>query len=164
MRNAIPELTTSTRASLRRAAAAVVCAAAACAIMAASAGAGTAAASPEHRCKLPGYSSVTFVYGVTGTSPHVLLHVRNARVICGGPDDGHWDPIGSTHTVVLAPAPKIRLIPYNSTASWPATLPQLIQLTRLKGRDRTFGWFGDAYGVTVNSAGQIASLTELFHP
>ena len=65
---------------------------------------------------------------------------------------------------VLAVGASIRLIPINSTGSRPATFAQLVRLTALQTRDKTFGWFGGAYGVTVNASGQISSLTELFHP
>jgi hypothetical protein len=140
--------------------AATICVAALAAVAAS-----PATSSPQHPCKLRGYSAVKFVYGVLGSLPNARLRVRNARVICGGPDDGHWDPIGPMHIVRLSAAPTIELLPTNSVAApKPATLAQLAQLTRLKFRDPDFGWFGDAYGVQINSAGRITSLTELFHP
>ena len=144
----------------RRVACAIAGACAAAAVVA-----GPAMSSPEHPCKLPGFSSVKFIEKVSGTPPQIQLRVRNARVICGGPDDGHWDPIGATHTVPLPAAAKIRLIRGDSgTTAQPATLSQLKRLTELQTRDKQFGWFGGGYGVRVNASGQITSLTELFHP
>jgi hypothetical protein len=159
MRRTADRSATPIRSHLRRAALAFVAGALLAALAATS-----AVSSPERPCKLPGFSSVKFVYAVTGTPPHVLLHVRNARVICGGPDDGHWDPIGPMHTVGLADPVTISLIGPSSTTARPATLAQLRQLTRLQTRDRRFGWFGGAYGVRTGAAGQVDSLTELFHP
>lgn len=144
---------------IRRLASATVCAA-----LVAAVGASPAASSPEHPCKLPGYSSVKFVYRVLGKAQHARLRVRDARVICGGPDDGHWDPIGTMHTVRLSAAARIRLLPRDSLTPQPATLAQLARLTTLKSRDPDFGWYSGAYGVRTNSAGRIRSLTELFHP
>ena len=147
------------RPSVRRVLSAIAGTAAAAAVLAS-----PATSSPEHPCRLPGFSSVTFVEKVSGEPPRLRLSVRNARVICGGPDDEHWDPIGATHTVALPASAKIRLIPSASTTARPATPAQFIRLTRLQSRDTSFGWFGGAYGVRTSSSGQIASLTELFHP
>ena len=155
-----PPSWTAIPAAARRAIGALAGAAVAAAVMAS-----PAVSSPEHPCKLPGFSSVKFIEGVSGSAGQIQLVVRNARVICGGPDDEHWDPIGAAHYVPLPASAKIRLIPENSaTTPRPATLAQLRRLTKLKTRDKQFGWFGGGYGVRTGSSGQITSVTELFHP
>ena len=160
MNPTVPPSWTAIPVAARRAIGAIAGAAAVAAVMAS-----PAASSPEHPCKLPGFSSVKFIEGVSGSAGQIQLVVRNARVICGGPDDEHWDPVGTAHHVPLPTSAKIRLIPDNSTTMpRPATLSQLRRLTELKTRDKQFGWFGGGYGVRTSPSGQITSVTELFHP
>jgi hypothetical protein len=152
-------LATSIWSCYRRVAFGIVCAA-----LVAAVGASPAASASERPCKLPGFSSVKFVYAVVSRQPRHLLRVRDARVICGGPDDVNWGPVGGAHTVPLAATAQIRLLKRNSVTLRLASLAQLTQLSRLRDSDTNFGWFGGAYGVRTNSSGEIHSVTELFHP
>lgn len=120
--------------------------------------------SPQHKCKPRGYSAYEFVYSVMGTLPNATVRARKAQVICGGPDDSHWYPVGPTRTVHLSATATVELDPVNSTTPKPATFADFVRLMKLQLRDRQFAWWGAGFGVKINSAGQITSLTELFHP
>jgi hypothetical protein len=150
------------RSRLRRLAFAVVCAAV---TGGGAAGSATSAPfAPEHPCKPRGYSAYEYVYSVRGTPPNATVRARKARLICGGPDDSHWYPVGPMRTVHLSATTMVKLDAVNSTTPESATFAEFVKLMRLRSRDRQFAWWGAGFAVQINSAGRITSLTELFHP
>lgn len=125
-----------------------------------------AAPASAHPCTLPGFDSVVFAYEVLGTPPEAFLWIRHAQVICGGPDDVHWDPVGHLHKVQLAPTVAVKLLVAGRTGirSKPASLRQLAQLLSRTTKDHAFGWFGGGFGVRISANGDITAVTELYHP
>lgn len=152
------------RSHARRLIRAAICAALSAGVAAAPAMAASSPFSPQHKCKPRGYSAYEFIQSVRGTPPNAVVRARVAQVICGGPDDSHWYPVGRAHTVRLAPRVTVRLDRRGSTTPQAATFADFVKLMRLQRKDRRFAWWGAGFGVRINSAGRITSLTELFHP
>jgi hypothetical protein len=164
MPRTISNPTSSVRSHVGRLALAALCAAVTVGVAAGSATSAASPFSPEHKCKPRGYSAYEFVSSVKGTPPNATVRARMAQVICGGPDDSHWYPVGPVRTVRLSPAVTVELDRQGSTSPQPATFADFVKLMRLQLNDKQFAWWGAGFGVQINSAKQISVLTELFHP
>jgi hypothetical protein len=151
MPGTISNPTASLRSHVRRLAVAALCAAVTVGVAAGSATSAASAFSPEHKCKPRGYSAYEFVSSVTGTPPKATVRARIAQVICGGPDDSHWYPVGPVRTVRLSPAVTVALDRQGSTSPKPATFADFVKLMRLQLNDKRFAWWGAGFGMQINS-------------
>jgi hypothetical protein len=115
---------------------------------------------------LPPHTAEVFAYAVRDVAPNATLVVRSARVVCGGPDDFHLDPIGAKRTAPLAPGVKIRLLAQGSRGPElrPATLAQLTQLFAHTHDFRFESYFTGQFRIHTNGHGRVTAITELYHP
>ena len=79
-----------------------------------------------------------------------------AKLVCGGPDDFHWNTVTATETGHTVPAASIEVFPVSKMASEPIKASQLAAYLKTDGDTKIFLIGGPLSAIT--------SLQEQFHP
>jgi len=116
----------------------------------------------------PGHKVLNVVSGVAGSTQ---LTATATKFICGPnvDNDGYFEPNGPSATYQLAAGATAELVSAESSISQRAvSVPQLIQHINDCAQHREvaqpYGCFGGNYDITVDSAGHITHISELYHP
>ncbi|MDH6124559.1 hypothetical protein [Kitasatospora sp. GP82] len=129
---------------------------------------GTPAADCTTAAQRPGHRVVNVVSGTAGSSE---IAATATKFICGPnvDDDGYYQPAGSPTTFKIASGAQGELFTLgNTTATRGVPVAQLIQHADDCGHhrpvDRPYSCFGGNYDITVDVAGHITHISELYHP
>lgn len=120
------------------------------------------------RAQHPGHK----VIDVVGVTPGSLqLKATATRFVCGPdvPDDGYYESAGAPASYQLAPGATADLMVLDAQSGpRPASVADLIKHASecIQGHDvaRPYGCYGNMYDITVDSAGHITDISELYHP
>lgn len=88
----------------------------------------------------------------------LALTIHPATLVCGGPDDLHYDVAASTETATVTPSATVQVFVSGSSPAGEMTIPH----SELSGYVKQDAW-GDIFQVT-GSLTAITALEGMFHP
>ena len=117
-------------------------------------GTNAATQSCAYRAAHDAYIYITKVQSVA--SGALTITGQDAKLICGGPDDFHWNPVTTAETVHTVPAVSISVFPTAKMAPQPIKASQLAAYLKTDQDTKIFLIGGPLSAIT--------SLQEQFHP
>ena len=117
-------------------------------------GASAATQSCAYRAAHDAYIYITKV--ASAASGALTITGQDARLVCGGPDDFHWNTVTATETAHTVPAVSISIFPTTKMAPQPIKPSQLAAYLKTDDDTKIFLIGGPLSAIT--------SLQEQFHP
>jgi hypothetical protein len=117
-------------------------------------GASAATQSCAYRAAHDAYIYITKVQAAANGA--LTVTGQAAKLVCGGPDDFHWNPVTATETGHTVPTAKIETFPTSKMAPEPIKASQLAAYLKTDDDTKIFLIGGPLSAIT--------SLQEQFHP